>query len=276
MYKTYKLLYTDNKLATLDVSNSPKLAELNVGSNQLTALDVTNNTRLTYLQIGSNQISSIDLSKNPLLDSFFASGNLLTSVDFSKNFVLRSLVLDSNPITSIDISKLDLLQYFYASYMPLTSIDASKNSNLIYINAVENHSMQNINFKNGYNKNVLGFFAIHSENLKCVQVDDPTYSSSQSLWQIDSTASYSTDCTLMATQDITKKYSLLYPNPTKDIIYMTDEMSEVEVYNAVGQKILDLSNTKTIDLSKYNSGVYFIQTKNKANSVITLTKVIKN
>ena len=268
---------TDNKVTAIDVSQNPKLAEFNIGANLLTSLDLSKNSRLTYLAMGYNNIPSIDLSKNTILNMAFIQGNPISTIDLSKNIYLTQLVVDDTDITSIDISMLSMLQYFYASYTNLTTIDASNNNDLIYINAIECPVMKFINFKNNRNANVYGFFATKSPNLKCIQVDDPAYSSSQQLWQKDSTAVYATDCSsILATGEVYNKKISVYPNPTKGMLYFNESSNHIYVYSATGQQVAAFKDAASIDLSHLPAGNYIVKTSDKAGKTYTVTKVIKN
>ncbi len=266
---------TDNKLTTVDISHSPKLAQINISANLLTDLDLSNNKRLTYLNIGYNKIASLDISNNPLLDTALLQGNPLTEIDLSGHEYLQQLVIDDTKISSIDISSLPMLQFFYASYLKLKNIDASKNENLIYINAVENPDIEFINFKNGFNKNVFGFFAINSPNLKCIQVDDPDYSSSQELWKKDDATAYATDCsTYLKTGEYAPTKFNVYANPTQGPLMLDIKAAEIQVYNTVGQRVAEYRNTKNLDLGYLPSGVYFLKILDTSANQSTV-KIIK-
>lgn len=70
----------------------------------------------------------------------------------------------------------------------------------------------------------------------------------------------------------------LYPNPTKNILYVNynQEISNVEVYNLVGQKVATITpnaNEGQIDMSNLASGAYFV--KVTSNSATRTVKVIK-
>lgn len=74
---------------------------------------------------------------------------------------------------------------------------------------------------------------------------------------------------------------ILYPNPTKDIINIitTETYSDIKLYNAIGQLVVKLKAKKTetgysLDLSKLNYGVYYLQAIN--NNGIKNSKIIKN
>lgn len=72
----------------------------------------------------------------------------------------------------------------------------------------------------------------------------------------------------------------IYPNPAKDVIYlnlkMTDEVGAVSVYNVSGKVVLKRSmaeNTRSVDVSSLNTGIYFV--KLKVNNVWRLQRFIK-
>ena len=67
----------------------------------------------------------------------------------------------------------------------------------------------------------------------------------------------------------------LYPNPTKDKIYINAsiDIEKIEIYNVLGNKI-DEINTTTLDLSEQAKGIYFL--KIYTNSNVISKKVIKN
>lgn len=270
------LFMASNNLSSIDVTNNPRLAELNLGSNHLTSLDLTKNTRLTYLHVGLNKLQQLNVSNNKLLDTFMIQGNPMTSIDISKLEFLRSFVMDSTGITAIDLTPHNMLQFFYASYSQLTEVDASKNNALIYVNAVENQKMKFINVKNGNNTNAIGFFAINSPSLKCIQVDDVAYSSSQQLWQKDATTVYATDCSsIMATNESRNLTKIsVYPNPTSDYLFLQKEAKDISIFNAAGQMVASFRKTKMVDVSYLPVGNYVINVTD-SDGVVSSQKIIK-
>jgi endo-1,4-beta-xylanase len=69
----------------------------------------------------------------------------------------------------------------------------------------------------------------------------------------------------------------VYPNPVKDkITLVSDGAVDMKIYDVDGRIILEKNNlaaTETFDLSKFNSGVYFLRTfGNKKNSAIKIIK----
>jgi len=66
----------------------------------------------------------------------------------------------------------------------------------------------------------------------------------------------------------------IYPNPSSSLVNIDDsEELEVRIFNILSQQVLK-SNSKTINISNFKKGTYFLITKDKNNS-ITNFKLIK-
>ena len=66
----------------------------------------------------------------------------------------------------------------------------------------------------------------------------------------------------------------IYPNPSSSIVNIDySEELEVRIFNILGQQVLE-SNSKTINISNFENGTYFLITKDENNS-ITNFKLIK-
>ena len=80
----------------------------------------------------------------------------------------------------------------------------------------------------------------------------------------------------LAVQNLNKTVLNIYPNPVKDVLNIEskNEVQSVEIFNALGQKVLQ-SKQKQINTSKLSAGVYMIQVKDSKNQVTT-KKFIKN
>lgn len=70
-----------------------------------------------------------------------------------------------------------------------------------------------------------------------------------------------------------------YPNPTNGVINIAfsngNKIENAIIYNMTGQKLLDVSNTNTIDISNFSTGMYILKTKDSNNNIIT-KRIIKN
>ncbi|NQY30952.1 MAG: T9SS type A sorting domain-containing protein [Flavobacteriaceae bacterium] len=72
-----------------------------------------------------------------------------------------------------------------------------------------------------------------------------------------------------------KNYSI-YPNPTTGLLIVNSKttIAQIEVFNYLGQTIMNVLNTETIDISKLNSGLYFIKIKD-VNGDSGIEKILK-
>ncbi len=78
----------------------------------------------------------------------------------------------------------------------------------------------------------------------------------------------------ITTNEITNKTSI-YPNPTNGFINIAlDKNFIAHIYNVIGEKIMTTSNPK-IDLSIYQSGIYFIELRDESGNLIKKEKVVK-
>jgi len=72
----------------------------------------------------------------------------------------------------------------------------------------------------------------------------------------------------------------IYPNPTSGLIHVeksipADEANDIFVYNSFGKLILHVENSKTVDLSSYDSGIYFLQVKSDKGVAAKKVNLIK-
>lgn len=68
----------------------------------------------------------------------------------------------------------------------------------------------------------------------------------------------------------------IYPNPTKDVlnIISTSSISEVNIFNPIGQLVLTTENTSEIDIAELERGIYLVHIKTENNQV-GFEKIIK-
>ncbi|CAL2085239.1 T9SS type A sorting domain-containing protein [Tenacibaculum sp. 190524A02b] len=208
--------YGNFRLESFDFSKNAKLQYLNLGNCGITSIDVSIYPELTSLYLQSNKLTSIDLSKNTKLDRLSLSNNELTSIDLSKNTELYVLSLATNNLENIDLTnqtklgtielnnnllkKIDLstnldIQSLAINNNQLTTLDVSLNTKLLRLFASNNPQLERLNIKNGANNIIENqYFDIkNTPRLTCVQVDDPTWSTTN--WKNkDFTATYNENC----------------------------------------------------------------------------------
>lgn len=61
----------------------------------------------------------------------------------------------------------------------------------------------------------------------------------------------------------------LFPSPTNDLLHFSEELKSLEIYNALGQKVLSKNTpTKLISVESLKSGVYFLHANNYVKKFI--------
>ncbi|MNK72626.1 Internalin-J precursor [compost metagenome] len=273
--KLTNLFCSGNQLTSLDVSKNTALDRLNCFNNQITALDVSKNVALTFLSSTTNPIKTLNVSKNTLLTILYCGNNQLTALDISKNTALKELSCHINQLTSLDISRNILLNEVYAYNNRLTSVDASKNTNLTIFSAHTNN-LTALNIKNGQNSKITNFEVRLNPNLTCIQVDNVTSASSYSNWFKDATASYNINCgETLGLSENKSSYLTVYPNPVKDILNFSEQVSDIKITDLSGRTIKQISaSTNGINVSNLSKGTYIVTATTKAGNTIT-KKIIK-
>lgn len=80
----------------------------------------------------------------------------------------------------------------------------------------------------------------------------------------------------LGVNDVTKKSLSVYPNPVKDILHFSEEVSNIRIVDISGRVVKQISGLeKTLDVSKLAKGVYIITATTKAGKTIT-NKIIKD
>ena len=162
----------DGRVLNANVSG---ITSLDIAANNITDLTgIQDFVSLTILECSRNKLSSLDVTKNIALNLLNCWGNNLTSLDVSKNTTLTYLSCFQNQLTILDVTKNIILSQLYCSFNQLTSLMLG----------------------NGNNKNLFGFNAFSNPNLKCIQVDNKSYSDANWSTSKDATASYSNSCSV--------------------------------------------------------------------------------
>lgn len=60
----------------------------------------------------------------------------------------------------------------------------------------------------------------------------------------------------------------VYPNPTAGIVRFSKPIDEFYVYDECGRPIISGLNANFVDLTSFNSGIYFIKTKNGISKIV--------
>jgi hypothetical protein len=250
-----------NKLTALDVSKNIALTRLDCNNNKLVALEVDKNLKLTHLDCDGNELTTLNISKNIALTSLVCADNQLITLDISKNTAMNYLNCSTNQLSSLDLSKNIALIGFSCYENKIIALDLIKNTNLSRLNCYEN-KLTSLNLKNGTNSSIIIFDVTKNPFLKCIQVDNTNNIGSN--WYKDTTAFYSTQCTVSA-DDIYKGSDIVpYPNPVSDHLYFNgiEKIKAVTVFNAFGKLLFEETNlSQGIDLQSLANEIYFLKIK---------------
>ena len=126
------LFCAGNQLIDLDVSQSPRLKDLNCNENQLTSIDLSGNSDLIVLYCSKNRIANLSFTKanaNKLAD-LSCYGNQMSSLDVSQLTNLETLYCYDNQLTSLDLSNNQELNALEYHNNQLTNLDISHNKKL--------------------------------------------------------------------------------------------------------------------------------------------------
>jgi Secretion system C-terminal sorting domain len=257
-------------LTSLNISKNIALTILECNGNSLATLDVSSNINLETLSCDYNLLTNLDVSKNTALTQLACGNNKLISLDITQNLRLFTLAYHSNQLVSLDISKHVNLVYLFCQNNLLTSLDISKNpmiKNLI----CDNNQLTNLNLKNGgntlFDTNTANFHPCsfkNNPNLTCILVDDATYSNTNWSNIKDATATYTTDCATLNTENHIFEKIAIYPNPTKGELHLDNIVLEkAMVYDALGKlikttKFTSSLNNNTVSLAGVSKGVYYV------------------
>ncbi len=261
----------DNSLTSIDLSANTELISLLLSDNSLTTLDVTANTKLKSLGASDNLLSSIDVSANTVLEKLWVENNELSTISVINCLSLKELNCLNNVLTMIDLTNNTALESLDMAYNTIEDLDLTKHVNLKYFYA-NGGTLKSLNVQNGTNTNILGFYISNNPDLTCVLVDDATYSTAN--WtNIDNQTSFNeVSCTVLSIENNAVEGLQLYPNPTTGKVFITQDVTEVKLYNITGQQVLHIHD-KAFDMSHLASGVYFAHIfTDKGNDVLRIVK----
>jgi Leucine-rich repeat (LRR) protein len=201
----------------------------------LSEIDVSNNVNLTFLDISANQIKELDVSNNIALTELRCETNDLNTLDITNNILLTGLYCGFNEIASLDISNNTLLTYMWLVGMP-------------YLNEV------------------------------CVwEIPFPPAGVEVNRYQSPNIY-YTVECATSIEKRDRVKVSI-FPNPTMKLLTVETSNSNqyhFEITSLNGQLLFSIEmegTTHHLDLSTFESGVYFITIRSK--DIVTTRKIVK-
>ncbi|SNR16959.1 T9SS type A sorting domain-containing protein [Tenacibaculum jejuense] len=243
---------SSNELSSLDVSYNTSLTHLTCSYNMLESLNVSENSQLKYLNCFSNKLEQLSLLQNTFLEELYCGSNELSSLNTFNNQNLERLNVKENNLTTLNVSNNLQLISLGCNDNELSNLDVSRNTSLVDLTCSGNN-LVTLNVKNGHNIDFERFNALLNPNLTCIQVDDVTIVSGNTLWRKDVTATYNEECNIpeevVYIPDTNFKRRLLSNTNINtngdDEIQITEAVSFTGVirvgFDGVGEKIEDLT-----------------------------------
>lgn len=225
-------------VTAIDVSGCPNLATLICYSNHISSLNLSNNTKLTLLSCENNLLTSLDISKCEKLNWLDCSGNLLERLDVGANVNLGHLVCYNNSLSTGVLNGI---------YCAVASFGHDLGAKIIpaYSSVDKNHDQ--VLASNATIARDKGFEVSYGDGTS---------------GNIPTIGNYACG-TLTAVDDNECELLTIYPNPTKDEVYIKglDKTTKVEVYNMAGVQVAScmIEPTQPMSLKGLQAGVYMLR-----------------
>jgi hypothetical protein len=285
-FKNWVLAHVPHPTSTTNITPAEAAAytgTIVVGGDNITDLTgIKAFTHITLLNCAANALTSLDVSGCAALNTLTCNFNSLTSLTVTGCSALIAIYCSDNSITSLNVSTNPLLQYLYCYNNSISTLDLSSNPILGDFECY-NNSLTSLNIKNGHNDLITIFDATSNPFLTCIKVDNVANANTYAYWTKDSTASYSTSCSLATATFNEPSIVESYPNPFSNsfsmkVNFIQSDDVQITIFDSIGRTI----ETRTIVSSannvfemgsNYPTGIYYIKIKQALNNQIL--KMIK-
>lgn len=289
------------KAKLLAASPTSNIAFDDVFHNHSVTIDTNNNGEievseaLPILQLsigvaGINDATGLEAFTN--LRWIIISYNNLSSIDFSNLTHLEQIYCHNNPLTTIDVSNLPNLKILFCINTLVTSLDLSNNPVFNQLDCKDNPNLTNINIKNGAQQ-LFGGQTLYNycwnniPNLTNICADDFEIPALQNFYSSNQCSALpvpiiSSTCLLNNNEIVLNKISISSNPSSGSFTFNFEENSDfiaINIFDILGKEIYSEliinKKQKTLDLSNFNNGIYFVKITNKDNQVF-IKKIIKN
>lgn len=129
-FSSYPHINADNKITSVDLSNTDKLQFLSTYMNKIGRIDISKQKNLKTLDCAYCELSKLDISNNNNLDTLRANGNHISAIDLSNVNKLTYLEINNNELSNLNLEKTPKLITLIASVNKLKDINISQNKML--------------------------------------------------------------------------------------------------------------------------------------------------
>ena len=248
-----KLIFNDNQIENVDLSNNKQLKVIYSYSNPLVGLNVSQNTLLEDLRCSYNSLNNLDVSENVNLKILNANNNNLESIDLSKNVLLEHVSLSENKLSSIDVSQNLNIKNIYLPKNNLTSLDASNLPQLTVLNCQDN-KLTSINVNNS---TALKDLVLINNNLPIIDVStnvklDYLALKSNNLDYLDLSKNENLRV-LNAEINAIGKVTTANSEALKEIYLSYNQLTYIDVFENTSLEVLFIPHNKLIELDLSNN-----------------------
>jgi hypothetical protein len=131
-------VYYSSITSLVGVENFSNMTALHCSGNQIATLNLTNMPKLVFLDCEANRISSLDVSALIGLRTLWCQLNVMTSLNLGGLPNLETIYCNNNRISSLNLSGLTSLSFLDCNTNYLTNLDASPAVNLVTLYSHKN------------------------------------------------------------------------------------------------------------------------------------------
>lgn len=256
---------TQAPLGNLNFNASTQLYDITINFGTAIGKLSAHNQDLQYFSIDNSHSDEIDLTNSTVVSPILQNSNLgilnLTNFAPDVGLTVRNCSADSVNLTDANGGA------FKFETTVITKLDFSP-SEIDVTFMTDNTQLTYLNLANGLNSTMSNSNIIikDSPNLRCVKVDDETYSNNTWIYHIDTNITFSEDCDALVAG--IKEESLnfnLFPNPSHNVLTISSDktISIIEIFNSIGESVFSTSgndiNNSSINISSLAAGVYTVK-----------------
>jgi hypothetical protein len=218
-------------------------------------------------------MENINIKECRNLQTLVTTNGNLKELNLKDCLRLDGIICSFNKLTELDLSNLKYFTGLTCDNNLLKKIDLSNSAQFLRLKAF-NNELESINIRNGNNKVITTFQTYENPNLKCIAVDDTTYSKEH--WKnIDEWTEFSQDCSVKVVDNI-ENILKIFPNPTNHSVLierMNIEPEDLRILDITGRIYMGYTipygeTQIRLDISKLSTGAYIIEINNETKSLI--------
>ncbi|MEI6089479.1 MAG: T9SS type A sorting domain-containing protein [bacterium] len=265
--------FDDWNLEVLNASGCKNLLTIKCNDSKIKLLNAENCSKINRINCLNNPMEEINLKGCSNLQTIISTKGNLKELNITDCTKLDGIICSFNKLTELDLSNLKYFTGLTCDNNQLKKIDLSNSPSFVRLVANDNQ-LEAVNVRNGNNKSITKFKIYGNSNLKCITVDDPTYSKEN--WKdIDEWTKFSEDCSNSINENQSNSFKV-FPNPANNTVLIeriSPEEADLRVIDITGRICLihpiQYGETQIqLDITMLSAGKYVIEINKETNSLI--------